>query len=387
MRRFTATIIMLLMMAPLVLASKKERKAQALREEWSARIAAVASHEELESVRYQIQEVPDSALRKFLLGNAFLKEIWLDAIVYQEQRKRQLAVEAVEREWDAKVAAAEALEDIAALRKQAMTEENAGLRKYLLQAISRREIRIEEIERKRREEEEIERKRREEIERKRPIVAEMRSRLDSQTNQIRKRIEDLKKTSDADLDVGLVYTIEMEILDLFSLGRYSNPSIHWQEVSPELNGVVLQLRRELRDILQERALEAEDRRQQAAYQERQRKAREAEKRRRQALREATARALAETEKELQALRALQDRLERIQSYCANGSLYFVETFLGGWVERDEATGEDSPVASFDVNNEVLNRLLELQARGWKRKIPARTVACGEGDFRLWTVLR
>ena len=383
MRRFTATIIMLLMMAPLVLASKKERKAQALREEWSAKIAAVATHEELESVRYQIQEVRDSALRGLLLGNAFLKEIQLDEIVYQEQRKRQLAVEAVEREWDAKVAAAEALEDIAALRKQAMTEENAGLRKYILQAISRREIRVEEIERKRKE---IARKRREEIERKRLIVAEMRSRLDSRTNQIRKTIEDLKKTSDADLDVGLVSTIDKEILDLYSLGRSSNPSISWLEVSPELNVVVFQLQSELAAIL-ERAREAESRRQQAAYQERQRKAREAEKRRRQALQEATERALAETEKELQALRALQDRLERIQSYCANGSLYFVETFFGGWVERDEATGEDSPVVSFDVNNEVLNRLLELQARGWKRKIPARTVACGEGDFRLWTVLR
>ena len=366
---------MVLMLAAPVLASKKKRKAEALREEWSAKIAAVASLEDLESVRSQIQKVPDLALREFLLGNALLKEIQLDEAIYQaklaEKRKRQVAAKDEmalrSKAWDAKVAAAETLEEIASLRDQAMTEENAGLRKYFLGALFRGKIRIEEKERKRKIAAELA-----------AGKAEMRSRLDSRTIQIREKIENLKKTA----DVGLVSTIDEDIRDLFNLGGMGYKFISKRE----LDMVVDELLSELKPV-QERAYEVEGRRRQAAYQERQRKARVAEERLRQELRDAAERSLAETEKELEALRILQDRLERIQAYCANGNLYFVETLFGGWVERDEATGSDRPVASFDVNNEVRNRLLELQASGWKREIPARTVACGEGDFPLWEVLR
>ena len=87
--------------------------------------------------------------------------------------------------------------------------------------------------------------------------------------------------------------------------------------------------------------------------------------------------------------AALERLTRLKAYCDNGSLYFRKTLLGfgPWVEEDESSGEATPIAEFDLNNVVLNRLLELQAAGWKNKIPAKTVACGPGVQAIYDVLR
>lgn len=84
-----------------------------------------------------------------------------------------------------------------------------------------------------------------------------------------------------------------------------------------------------------------------------------------------------------------ERQARLESYCNNGHLYFKKTWmgLGQWVEEDELTKESRLVSEFDLNNVVLNRLLELQSQGWRNKIPARTVACGEGNQSLYDVLR
>ena len=84
-----------------------------------------------------------------------------------------------------------------------------------------------------------------------------------------------------------------------------------------------------------------------------------------------------------------ERLERLEAYCDNGDLYFRKTLMGFglWVEEDESTGESTPIAEFDLNNAVLNRLMELRAAGWKNKIPAKTVACGPGVQAIYDVLR
>lgn len=73
-------------------------------------------------------------------------------------------------------------------------------------------------------------------------------------------------------------------------------------------------------------------------------------------------------------------MERLKQYCDNGHLYFTKTLFGfeDWVEVDESTGVAVPITEFDLNNAVRNRLLELEASGWKGKIPAKTVACGPG---------
>ena len=84
-----------------------------------------------------------------------------------------------------------------------------------------------------------------------------------------------------------------------------------------------------------------------------------------------------------------ERKMRLAAYCDNGDIYFRKTLwgFGEWVEEDESTGESTLIEEFDQNNDVLNRLMELKAGGWGNKIPARTVACGEGDQALYDVLR
>lgn len=92
---------------------------------------------------------------------------------------------------------------------------------------------------------------------------------------------------------------------------------------------------------------------------------------------------------MEQLESARDRLERLAEYCDNGSLYFRKTLIGvgPWVEEDESTGVSVLVSDFDLNSAVANRLLELQAAGWKNKIPAKTVACGDGVQAIYDVLR
>ena len=98
---------------------------------------------------------------------------------------------------------------------------------------------------------------------------------------------------------------------------------------------------------------------------------------------------AELERKKDELQRELARLTRLEDYCDNGNLYFRKTLagFGEWVEEDESTGDSTPIAEFDLNNDVLNRLMELQAAGWKNKIPAKTVACGSGAQAIYGVLR
>ena len=97
----------------------------------------------------------------------------------------------------------------------------------------------------------------------------------------------------------------------------------------------------------------------------------------------------EAKRKADKLRKELDRLERLNAYCENGDLYFRKTLMGfgSWIEEDASTGEAIPIEEFDLNNAVLNRLMELQAAGWKNKIPAKTVACGPGVQAIYDVLR
>ena len=48
---------------------------------------------------------------------------------------------------------------------------------------------------------------------------------------------------------------------------------------------------------------------------------------------------------------------------------------------------NSPSRGFDLTDDVMNRLLGLEASGWKSTILAETVACGDPVHAIYDVLR
>ena len=140
----------------------------------------------------------------------------------------------------------------------------------------------------------------------------------------------------------------------------------------------------LLDRYNQLAQQQRDRDRQKAEQEREQKRQKAEQERQE-----FEERLTELRLQGEALRAEADRLKRLLDYCDDGSIYFRKTMLGlgEWIEEDEDDGTSTRVEEFDVDNKVINRLMELQAAGWGNKIPAGTVACGEGNHQLFDVIR
>ena len=98
--------------------------------------------------------------------------------------------------------------------------------------------------------------------------------------------------------------------------------------------------------------------------------------------------LAEAKQRIDELEVEMARIRRLTEYCENCALYFRKTWFGfgRWVEENERDGTATPVEDFDVNNQITNRIMALQAAGWGNKIPAGTAASGDGHHRLFDVL-